>query len=121
MYDNACHAQDYVLNREPKWAKHTVFVVDKLHWPNHKACSPSFNVRLYNVLSQLNSQLAEQKVRKAGTGRLILSWVEKHLSPLAERQARHPQEPRSLHVTGALHGLRALLPLHVREAAIIPS
>jgi hypothetical protein len=66
MYDNACHAQDYVLNREPQWAKRTVFVVDKLHWHNHTACSPSFNVRQYNALSQLNSQLAEQKVRKEG-------------------------------------------------------
>lgn len=62
VYDNSCHGHVYCLNREPAWAARTQFVVDKAHWKGHTGCSSGYDIGLYPRLSQLNSQLAEQRV-----------------------------------------------------------
>jgi hypothetical protein len=95
VYDNACNAEAYCLNREPEYFKDTLFLVDKashwgwrwavgsrtvswrpcapttplahpqLHMKGHTACSKAYNIALYPEYVGLNSQLAEQKVRVA--------------------------------------------------------
>ena len=35
MYDNACNALKYALNRAPETVEETIWLVDKLHWANH--------------------------------------------------------------------------------------
>ena len=60
MYDNACHASEFCLNREPTFFKNSRFLIDKFHFINHKACSRTFDSRLYPETSRLNSQVCEQ-------------------------------------------------------------
>lgn len=60
VYDFACSLQEYCLNRAPGFFRDTAFLVDRFHWWNHKACSPSYNVSLYKQLDYLNTQVAEQ-------------------------------------------------------------
>ena len=60
LYDNACHASEYCVNREPDFFKNSVFVIDKFHYRNHTACSRSFNSCLYPNAAVLNSQICEQ-------------------------------------------------------------
>lgn len=36
VYDNTCNLFEYCLNRDPIHFKETIFLVDGLHWPNHK-------------------------------------------------------------------------------------
>lgn len=62
VYDNGCNAHTYVLNREPDWCKDTLYVVDKLHYKGHVACSIGYNIAEYEDLAKLNSSMAEQKV-----------------------------------------------------------
>ena len=35
LYDNACNALKYALNRAPETVEETIWLVDKLHWANH--------------------------------------------------------------------------------------
>ncbi|KAI8516532.1 hypothetical protein Bbelb_051130 [Branchiostoma belcheri] len=37
IYDNSCNLHTYCLNRDPLLFKHTWFLMDRLHWKNHKA------------------------------------------------------------------------------------
>jgi hypothetical protein len=60
VYDFGCAVMDYCLNRLPNWFKDMVVLVDKFHYENHKACSSSFNMRQFEDLKLLNSQIAEQ-------------------------------------------------------------
>jgi hypothetical protein len=60
VYDFGCAALDYCLNRLPGWFKDMVVVVDRMHWDNHTACCSSFNMRIYEDLDGVNSQIAEQ-------------------------------------------------------------
>ena len=60
VYDFGCAALDYCLNRLPGWFKDMLVLIDRLHWDNHIACSSSFNMRLYEDMDGLNSQIAEQ-------------------------------------------------------------
>ena len=64
VYDNGCHAHAYALNREPEWASNTFYVIDKLHYRGHTACSSSYDIGKYPVLGKKNSSMAEQKVRE---------------------------------------------------------
>ena len=36
IYDYACGLHNYCLNREAKFFKHTKFLIDRYHQPNHK-------------------------------------------------------------------------------------
>ena len=60
VYDFGCAVLDYCLNRLPDWFKDTLVVVDRFHWSNHKACCSSFNMRVYQDVEMVNSQVAEQ-------------------------------------------------------------
>ena len=60
VYDFGCAALDYCLNRLPDWFKDMIVLVDRMHWDNHTACCTGFNMRLYEDLKCLNSQIAEQ-------------------------------------------------------------
>lgn len=64
MYDNACNAHAYALNREPHFFKFTNFLVDALHFYGHKHCAFSYNIKQHAPLRPVNSQLAEQRVRQ---------------------------------------------------------
>lgn len=37
FYDFACSLEEYCLNRDPAWFRHTLFVIDRFHWKNHTA------------------------------------------------------------------------------------
>jgi flagellar biosynthesis GTPase FlhF len=60
IYDFGCAALDYCLNRLPGWFKAMVVLIDRFHWANHTSCCCSFNMRFYDEVSCLNSQIAEQ-------------------------------------------------------------
>ena len=60
VYDFGCAVLDYCLNRLPGWFKDMLVVVDKFHWDNHKSCCSSFNMREYQDVGMINSQIAEQ-------------------------------------------------------------
>ncbi|XP_038077318.1 uncharacterized protein LOC119745165 [Patiria miniata] len=60
VYDNACHLHAYCLNREPGMFKKTKFLIDRLHWPNHTACSVGYKLDGYSKYKAINSQVAEQ-------------------------------------------------------------
>jgi hypothetical protein len=61
IYDNACNLQTYALMREPYLYKDVVFMVDRLHYCNHKNCSCAFDAKLFpRDLGSLNSQVCEQ-------------------------------------------------------------
>jgi hypothetical protein len=59
VYDNACNLLQYVLNREPEFFKECRFLVDAMHYKEHKHCGPDFDSSLYADIT--NSPLAEQK------------------------------------------------------------
>lgn len=63
VYDNACHAHAYFLNREPEYARDMVCLVDTLHYKGHTGCSQSYDISIYPQWGRFNSQLCEQKVR----------------------------------------------------------
>jgi hypothetical protein len=60
IYDNACHAHEYCINREPDFFKDSIFCIDKFHYRNHTACTRSFDSRRYPETSIMNSQVCEQ-------------------------------------------------------------
>lgn len=61
VYDFGCALQEYCLNRLPDFFKHTLFVVDRLHWHNHSACSLGYCMNYYvRTLHRVNSVIAEQ-------------------------------------------------------------
>jgi hypothetical protein len=43
VYDNACNALTYALNRDPKWARQWRMFIDKLHFKGHTACAASLD------------------------------------------------------------------------------
>jgi hypothetical protein len=81
IYDNACNLMSYALNREPKFFKDTLFLVDSHHWTtSHKACSTTFNSSNYPKLVS-NSSLAEQKnsrldLIKTQVGTSLFTWYK---------------------------------------------
>ena len=63
IYDNACQLHTYVLKREPARFKGTMFLVDRLHFSNHVACSLGYCMETYSSneeIKELNSQVCEQ-------------------------------------------------------------
>lgn len=61
IYDNVCNLMAYALNREAIWAGGIHWLIDRLHAPNHKDCSPAFSIARYPSLQAVNSQRSEQK------------------------------------------------------------
>jgi hypothetical protein len=43
MYDNACNAEHYFLNREPEFTKNLEFYVDEFHFAGHRQCCRAYN------------------------------------------------------------------------------
>ena len=41
IYDFACALHEYCLNRLPDFFRYTLFIIDRLHWKNHKNCALS--------------------------------------------------------------------------------
>ena len=63
IYDNACHLHLYALKREPTRFKNTRFMVDRLHYKNHKKCSEGYCMDSYDpdeLIKNCNSQSNEQ-------------------------------------------------------------
>ena len=60
IYDFACAAHEFALNRAPAFFARTQFVVDRFHWRGHSACSEGYSMDHYERLRGLNSQAAEQ-------------------------------------------------------------
>lgn len=58
IYDFACNALEYCLNREPLMFKHTKFLVDRFHYLGHK-CSRLFSMDHYPHLQKINSSIME--------------------------------------------------------------
>lgn len=58
IYDFACNALEYCLNREPVMFKHTKFLVDRFHYLGHK-CSKLFSMDHYAHLRGINSSIME--------------------------------------------------------------
>ena len=63
VYDNACHLHRACISREPVFFRNTLFLVDRLHWGNHKNCSPSYSCNIYGahpIIGSINTEVAEQ-------------------------------------------------------------
>ena len=63
FYDNACNLHQYALNREPARFSETIFLVDRLHYQDHTACSEGYSTNTYNTdssIKKMNTQLNEQ-------------------------------------------------------------
>lgn len=60
VYDYACAAEEYCLNRAPAFFESTKILVDRFDWHNHVACSYGFCMNEYSHMDRLNSQAAEQ-------------------------------------------------------------
>ena len=76
VYDNACKAHKSALRRFPYRVRNWLFAVDRKHWPNHTACSDSYNIDEYPFLSNVNSQISEQLNRSLRKLATILAYSE---------------------------------------------
>lgn len=97
IYDFACSLQEYCLNRAPTFFKNTLFLVDKFHWTNHKACSHGYCMELYDSWRAINSQIAEQCNSALGKIKSALSmmrqnnymtWLRMYLHAWNERKTK---------------------------------
>lgn len=61
--------------REPVLFANTRFLVDRLHYPNHKACSHAFNMEEYRTLKGINTQVCEQGHRRFNKMRASLAYM----------------------------------------------
>ena len=43
MYDNACNANHYFLNREPAFCNNMELYIDNFHFKGHKNCSRAYD------------------------------------------------------------------------------
>ncbi|XP_066913987.1 uncharacterized protein [Clytia hemisphaerica] len=68
IYDNCCALHSYCLNRDPVFFKDTLFLIDRFHWKNHRACSFGYCLARYPSYKDVNSQINEQQ--NAATKRL---------------------------------------------------
>jgi hypothetical protein len=59
IYDNACNAEQYVLNRECEYFKGVQWCVDHMHFAGHKHCAPDYDTALYSSI--INASMAEQR------------------------------------------------------------
>lgn len=59
IYDFACNALEYCLNREPVMFRNTRFVVDRFHYKYNHKCSELFKMDRYQQLDGVNSSFME--------------------------------------------------------------
>lgn len=62
IYDFACSADEYLLNREPILFQKTRLFMDKFHARNH-SCSGIYHLKNYPALRNFNSSCSEQHNR----------------------------------------------------------
>ena len=67
IYDNACKAKEYGLNRESRRFMGLQITCDKFHENNHTACGESFKSSEYIKLNKKNTQACEQTNKKLRT------------------------------------------------------
>ena len=62
IYDNCCHLHLYALKREPVRFQKSRFMVDRMHYKNHIACSEGYSMDTYKdiKIEDVNSQVNEQ-------------------------------------------------------------
>ena len=62
IYDNSCKLHLYTRKREPLLFKVTRFMVDRMHFKNHTACSEGYSMNTYKYfkIEGINSQTNEQ-------------------------------------------------------------
>ena len=62
IYDNSCHLHLYCMKREPLHFKNSRFMVDRMHFKNHTACSEGYSMDTYKdiKIEDINSQINEQ-------------------------------------------------------------
>ncbi|KAF0701831.1 hypothetical protein AaE_016303 [Aphanomyces astaci] len=59
IIDNACNIQNYCMLREPWIFRNIWFLVDRLHYSNHKNCSSGYCIDNFPQLEKISSVLAE--------------------------------------------------------------
>ena len=64
LYDNSCNCHKVALRRYPYRIRRWIFLIDRHHQKNHSKCSRAYNMKYYDQLKHVNSQLAEQLNRK---------------------------------------------------------
>jgi hypothetical protein len=63
VYDNSCKLHVYALNREPHFFSGTAFLVDRMHFKDHKGCCLGYSMDSYKSnmdVCAINSQVNEQ-------------------------------------------------------------
>lgn len=117
VYDNACNAFEYMLNREPDFVRNMKTASDGMHYNNHENCSEVFDFRQYataykevvSVLAEIiNSRLRNLKIHamymtsanfmvltRYFLHRLNKKFAEKNLS-LKERHINNDNTPLNL-------------------------
>ena len=77
IYDNNCNTHKYLMRRYPWRCRRWTFVIDRVHFKNHKNCSSAYNMDSYKWLDGINSQVCEQKnnsLRKMSTSLAYMSF-----------------------------------------------
>jgi hypothetical protein len=49
-YDNGCHLHASAVNRAPGWFRHTLFLIDALHFKGHTGCCPDYSSGGYTAV-----------------------------------------------------------------------
>jgi hypothetical protein len=76
LYDNGCNLAMVAMRREAAAFLRAHFVIDRLHRHNHRACSPVFDINLFDRdldLFNANSQAAEQSHSRANNLRTVIA------------------------------------------------
>ena len=90
VYDNACNAHRYCLNRDAEEFQYTKFIIDGVHFSGHKNCSKSYDFMQYKPFTKLHKDGA-----KFSQGREQMHAVLKKLSP-SLRQQNYPNFMRTM-------------------------
>jgi hypothetical protein len=73
--DNVCHEATFAYRRDPGFFVNVRFVLDWLHYTNHKKCSPAFSPEKHLVfLANKNTQRAEQENAKSAPRKIQLFY-----------------------------------------------
>ena len=74
IYDNACAAQKSSLRRFPHRVRKWTFLCDRTQWKNHTSCQKGYNMDLYPMLMNVNSQQSEQINRSLRSLSVVLAF-----------------------------------------------
>lgn len=74
IYDFACQAEEYMLNREPLVFQHSRGFIDKFHFANHR-CNSMWDINLFPLYKSTNTSIMESNNRFMNQFRAQLPYM----------------------------------------------